>query len=907
MQERSSEGSSVRGAHRSLVAGSSGSLLDAFGSELFARLVDSSSDLIGVSSLEGSPLFLNAAGRTMLGLEPPGVGDDPLDALRPEDVVHPLDRPRWFDEVLPAVLTEGEWRGGLRLRHQRSGEAVDVAWHVFSIRDASGARVAYANVATDVREQRRARAEVNRLASLVDAVTRAAPVGVAFVDEQLRFRYVNDKLAEINGVAAEDHLGRTIGEIVPKLADSVVPVVRRALETGVPAVGIEHLGETAATPGDPRVWLTSYYPVERIDGNDDGIGMIVTDITERRRLLEAEQAARATAESAMRRLEQLQVISDAALAALPLDELLEELMARLRAGLGVDTVRILLVSADGAHLADGGSIGLGLDLEQHVRIPVGAGFAGRVATARRPVVVDDLTTIEVVSPALRASGVTSIAGVPLLLGDELIGVIHVGSIAPRTFSEEEVDVLELAAERIALAIHRSRTYESERVARERADYVARVNAEATSHLDHRCLMEAIAAAAVPRLADWCSVYVQPDDGDGRPEVAIAHVDPAKVRWARQFSEQFEWDPEAPMGVAAVIRTGRPELYAEIDPALVEAAVAEDPRLAPLRELQLRSSLIVPLVARGRATGAMQLVRAAGGDPRGPVAYGPDDLALATDVAARVAMALDNARLYEASEKVALILLRSLLPDMLPQVPGIEVAVRYRPSAGDVGGDFYDLFPLSSGLPSAADPVEAGWGVVVGDVCGKGVVAASMTALTRHTLRAGALAGLGPADTLALASRALHLGDPGAFCTAMYGVLRVGPPTVSFTFAAGGHPLPIVVDPTGVASFVGAHGALLGLGDGPRRPERTVTLRPGEVLVLYTDGLTDLAPPAGLNDAGLLEVVGRSATARDPEVIADALLADLDRRLDGRSQADDVAVVVIAVDDHPAATDPGQRG
>lgn len=859
-------------------------------SKILARLVDQSSDSIGVVAVDGRCVYLNAAARRLLGFR--AAADPVLQSLRPEHVVHPLDRHRWFDEILPAVVATGEWRGPVRLHDRSTGEAVEVAWQIFALADGSGRRTGYANIASDLRPQRQSRAEVNRLASMVDAVTRAAPIGVAFVDEQLRFRYVNDRLAEINGLDPAGHLGRTIAEVLPKLADLVVPSVRRALETGEAIVGLELVGETSATPGEPRVWLASYYPVDHIDGDANGIGIIVTDVTERRNLLDAERAAREVAESAMRRLQQLQAISDAALASLPLDELLEELMARLRDGLAVDTVRILLLSADRTHLAAGGALGFPLSVEEDVAIPIGKGYAGRIASMRAPLVVEDLSTMELVSLALRAAGVVSIAGVPLLLGEELIGVLHVGSVTSRVFSDEEVDVLELAAERIAMAIHRSRTYEAERLGHERAEFLSKINSEVTSHLDHRRLMEVVAAAAVPRLADWCSVFVLPSHGDGGPEVAIAHVDPAMMQWARQFTEQFDWQPDAPMGVPAVVRTGQPELHEHIDPALLDSLIEADPRLEPLRALRLRSSLIVPLVARGRVTGALQLVRAESG-----ASYSSDDIALAVDVAARVGVALDNARLYEASEKVALTLLRSLLPDTLPEIPGVDLAVRYRPSAGDVGGDFYDVFSLGRSSPGpASGSGPDGWGIVVGDVCGKGVVAASMTALTRHTLRAAALSGQTPADMLELASRALHLSDPDGFCTAIAGILTVRPPGARFHFAAGGHPLPIVVDGNGVASYVGCHGTLLGLGSTGDRGERVVGLRPGEVLVLYTDGLTDLSPPVGLDAAQLLESVALAAGAGagDTEAIADALLADLDARLEGNAQPDDVAVVVIAV-------------
>jgi GAF domain-containing protein/stage II sporulation SpoE-like protein len=182
--------------------------------------------------------------------------------------------------------------------------------------------------------------------------------------------------------------------------------------------------------------------------------------------------------------------------------------------------------------------------------------------------------------------------------------------------------------------------------------------------------------------------------------------------------------------STALRTGQIELLEEISDAEVEA-LARDPQHALLlRALGLRTSLVVPLHARGRTLGALTLVL---GDATRRFSDG--DVTLARALAARAALHIDNARLYSERSHIARTLQRSLLPARPPAVPGLDVAARYR-AAGDeneVGGDFYNLFPLGG----------ARWQAMIGDVAGKGPEAAAVTSLACHTLRAAAMQGLSP--------------------------------------------------------------------------------------------------------------------------------------------------------------------
>jgi signal transduction histidine kinase len=173
---------------------------------------------------------------------------------------------------------------------------------------------------------------------------------------------------------------------------------------------------------------------------------------ERVRLFEGERRARM-------RLEHVQAVTDAALGHLQLDELLPKLLERIRGILEVDTAAVLLLDHETDELVARAALGLEEEVEQGVRIPVGRGFAGRVAAEQRPIVLDDIEHADILNPLLREKGLESILGIPLTVEDERIGVLHVGSLTPRRFTADETELLQLVGERVALAIERARLHE----------------------------------------------------------------------------------------------------------------------------------------------------------------------------------------------------------------------------------------------------------------------------------------------------------------------------------------------------------------------------------------------------------------------------------------------------------------
>jgi sigma-B regulation protein RsbU (phosphoserine phosphatase) len=165
-----------------------------------------------------------------------------------------------------------------------------------------------------------------------------------------------------------------------------------------------------------------------------------------------------TGEQAVARLEDVQLVTEAALAYLDLDDLLAELLQRVTAVLKADTAAVLLIEDDGRTLAARAAKGLEEEVERGFRLPVGRGFAGRVAATREPVLIPDLdnSPVTVVNPLMREKNVRSLMGVPMIVEGSVIGVLHVGMLTPREFTEGDVQLLQLVADRVALAIERSR-------------------------------------------------------------------------------------------------------------------------------------------------------------------------------------------------------------------------------------------------------------------------------------------------------------------------------------------------------------------------------------------------------------------------------------------------------------------
>jgi serine phosphatase RsbU (regulator of sigma subunit) len=379
------------------------------------------------------------------------------------------------------------------------------------------------------------------------------------------------------------------------------------------------------------------------------------------------------------------------------------------------------------------------------------------------------------------------------------------------------------------------------------------------------------------MADWCVVDEIDERGNWHP-VAVAHVDQAKAAWATELRRRYPTNPDSVRGLPNVIRTGQPEIYPEITDDMLKLAAQDEEHLRILRELGLTSTMIVPLTARGRTFGTLSFFTA-----EQHRSYGPSDLAVAIELARRAALAVDNARLYREQSRVARTLQASLRPPRLPEIPGVELAAAFDPAGdgGEIGGDFYDLFRTG----------EDTWGVVIGDVCGKGASAAALTALARYTIRVAAMQGQSPSRVLSVLNDALlQQGSDDASCTAAY-VSYFG--SGRLIVSCGGHPLPLLLRANGEVERVGRSGTLLGAFEEPDLAEEEAKLEPGDSLLLFTDGVVEARSKQEAFDENALERMLSSCAGLPADVIVRRIESEVLGVQKGRPR-DDVALLLLRV-------------
>lgn len=364
------------------------------------------------------------------------------------------------------------------------------------------------------------------------------------------------------------------------------------------------------------------------------------------------------------------------------------------------------------------------------------------------------------------------------------------------------------------------------VAQERFAFLAEVSDILSKSLDYEATLSALAELIVPRLADWCSIDLLSEQGEIE-RLIVVHSDPNKVAMAKELQKRYPPDPEALTGVPHVIRTGESELAPDIPDALLREALKDDPDLYEIMAgLGLTSAMIVPLVGRGKVLGAITLIS---DNPERH--YTADDLALAEAIGERAGLAVDNVRLFSEQRAVAHRLQRTLLPDTLPRIDELEVAGSYRPGLDEIeiGGDFYDLFE-----------VQGAYVAVIGDVCGKGIEAATLTGLARHTVRAAALLEPSPARILELLNSAIYRQSSESQFATVACVRLEKDPAGGFkaTIASGGHPSPLLRTNSGDVLRVQARGMALGMFEDVTLTDEQFSLKPGETLTLYTDGVIE---------------------------------------------------------------------
>jgi phosphoserine phosphatase RsbU/P len=387
------------------------------------------------------------------------------------------------------------------------------------------------------------------------------------------------------------------------------------------------------------------------------------------------------------RLRAIQSITDAALSRLDDQDLLAELLERTREALQADTAAVLLLDYSAGQLIATAAAGLEEEVHEGVRIPVGRGFAGRIAAEHQPVILDHVDHTTVLNPILWDKGIQSMMGVPMVAGGKVIGVLHVGSLTPRQFTGHDTELLQLAADRAAAA--------------------------------------------------------------------------------------------------------------------VQSMTARADRLA---------------------ASALQ---------------------------------------------------RSLVPAALPSIAGVELAARYIPGRGGVGGDWYDVFTLPSGELC----------VVIGDVAGSGLAAAVIMGRIRSALRAYALETRDPAEVLDRLDRKMQYFESETMATVLYAVFDPGLEQMNVCLA--GHFPPVIARPGQPAELISAEtGLLIGFARQPQRPVTTVQIAPGALLCFYTDGLIERR--GEVIDEGLARLC-QAVTAQPPEAACAAVMHSL---VGSGPAQDDIALLMV---------------
>ncbi|MDR3081287.1 MAG: SpoIIE family protein phosphatase [Streptomyces sp.] len=571
-----------------------------------------------------------------------------------------------------------------------------------------------------------------------------------------------------------------------------------------------------------------------------------------------------------------------------LDGLLQRTVERARDMLDGDAAFLLLATDDETELEVRASTGLPSARQRFARVPVDAG-PGRYGSARMPAVHEDLTAAAGAVPLLGGAGMRSVVTVPLKVEGRLTGSLGVAAEAPSRYSNEEALRLQFAADRIALAVESARLGELERLRRGSLSFLVEASDLLAGTLDRDQTLALMAQMTIPTLATWCAVYTIADQASEPYLSYVLHEDEDRIDGLKELLSKIPppepiptpgarvWAAPAEAAHQEALRTSMRGLGLGT-PAPVASGIGAT--LATASAVG-GETVVLPLVARNRVIGMLTLGRPTDEHFRQEI------LELAEDLSRRAALALDNARLYSERTAISQSLQRSLLPPELPHVDGVEVEVIYRAAGegNEVGGDFYDLFPIRDGA----------YGFAIGDVCGTGPEAAAVTGLARHALRLLAREGFGgPAVLERLNSAILDEGARSRFLTLLYGELwpqEDGSAVLKVVCA--GHPLPLRLRQDGTVEPAAEPQPLLGVMEDLELYEQTVTLDPGDVLLCVTDGVTERREGTRmLGDDGLADVL-TTCTGLTAGAVAARIMRAVER-FASDAPSDDMAILAMRV-------------
>ncbi len=412
----------------------------------------------------------------------------------------------------------------------------------------------------------------------------------------------------------------------------------------------------------------------------------------------------------------------------------------------------------------------------------------------------------------------------------------------------------IVAERFSLHLENDRLRRTDLRRQTWLTFLAEASELLAQSLDVNLTMALIPQLVVPRLGQWCAVHTT--DAWGRLQLAAAtHADETALGQLH--------DTLAEPGPDAIL--ARLEEASRLGTQVMFGAPPE--------------GFAVPLVARGARLGTLAVGRHA------THRHDVEEVAVLEDVARRAALAIDNARIHDERRKVARTLQASLLPPALPHVDGVGFAAEYVPTGSEVGGDFYDV------VPSGPDS----WLVVVGDVSGKGVQAATVTGLVRDVIRILVDDGKPMTEILSRVNRTLVQRGGGRYCTlAMASVTREPDGMLTVRLHLAGHDRAVLVCGDGKTSFVGEGGTALGLLETISSPDTEVRLGPGDSLIFYTDGVTERRRGRELFGTNRLRDAATPLAGYPADVMA-ARLRSTTINFSVEEPRDDIAILVLRND------------
>ena len=552
---------------------------------------------------------------------------------------------------------------------------------------------------------------------------------------------------------------------------------------------------------------------------------------------------------------------------LDLDELLGRIAEIVKRAIDYEVFAIFLLNEKMQELRVHFSLGHPRELIRNLRIKVGEGIVGRSAQTRHSVLVNDFKNDPAYISSLAA--MRSELAVPLIFKGRLIGVIDLEAPQPDFFNDSHVSLLELLASRMAMAIENARLYRRTLRQARTLQLLNEISRELSSVLVLNELLRKV-GTLTKRLVDYHRFGILLADDQSQTFNAVISLKQDERMPERSTVEYGS----GIVGAAATLRQ-----------PVVVADVSKDPRYISVNR-ETRSEMTVPLIYRDHVIGVIDL------ESPHLNYFNDEHVRMFSTLAPQVAIAIENARLYERVARSEARLERDLrraqeiqmhlMPGIAPKIPGLDVALHFQPSS-ELGGDLYEF--LSYGRDRQA--------IVVGDVSGKGAPAARYGAMASGTLRSLAPLKLSPPDMMKqLNVMFLERKIEGHFITLTYALWESR--TKSLTLANAGMPLPILVR-KGQCRAIRAEGVPLGLLEHIEYQPVTVNLEPGDLLAFFSDGITEANNPQQEEfSSRRLENVLRQNAQKPTQEIVNRVFEELRGFETGRPQRDDQTLVILKV-------------